>query len=70
MDCTALEAIRNNTGQGPGPYILVMAAKKGDRLFRSGHSRQEVVGQARGEIAAVYGQLEFPSRLDSQTRSN
>lgn len=69
MDCTALEAIRKNTGQGPGPYILVMASKKGDRLFRSGHSRQEVVGRARAEIAAVYGQLEFPTAVDSQTQA-
>lgn len=69
MDCTALEAIRKNVGQGPGPYILVMASKKGDRLFRSGHSRQEVVGQARAEIAAVYGPQEFPAAVDSQTQA-
>jgi hypothetical protein len=69
MECTALEAIRNNAGQGPGPYILVMASKKGDRLFRSGHSRQEVVGQARAEIAAVYGQQEFPTAMDGQTQA-
>ena len=61
MECAALEAIRNGDEQSPTPYILVMAAKKDDRLFRAGNSRQEVVGHARVEIAAVYGQGEFPT---------
>jgi len=70
VECSALEASRNNAGQGFGPYILVMAAKKEGRPFRSGHSRQEVVEQARGEIAGVYGEEEFPANLDSQTREH
>lgn len=68
MECTALEAIRNGVEHSATPYILVMAAKKDSQLFRTGHSRQEVIGQARVEIGAVYGQEEFSADLSSQTR--
>lgn len=68
MECTALEAIRNGVEHSATPYILVMAAKKDGQLFRTGHSRQEVVERARVEIGAVYGQMEFPADLNSQTR--
>ena len=68
IECPALEAIRNNTAQGVGPYILVVAAKKGDRVFRTGITRREVIAQSRTEIGAVYGDEEFPADLDSQAR--
>ncbi len=68
MECTALEAIRNGVAHSATPYILVLATKKDGRPFRSGHSRQEVVGELRVEIGKAYGQAEFPTDLNSQTR--
>jgi hypothetical protein len=61
MDCHALEGIRNSTSQGVGPYILVTAARKGDRLFQTGAARHTVVDRAYNEVAGAYGKDEFPA---------
>ncbi len=68
MDCGALEAIRNNTGDGLGPYILVTASWKNDRVFETGAARRLVVERARNEIAGAYGRDEFPLNPDAQAR--
>jgi hypothetical protein len=62
MDCQALQGLRNNTGQGGGPYILVTAARKEDRVFQTGAARHTVVDRARNEVAAAYGKDEFPAK--------
>ena len=68
IDCGALEAMRSNTGDGLGPYILVTASWKNDRVFETGAARRLVVERARNEIAGAYGRDEFPLNPDLQSR--